>query len=728
MNAPGPAAHPTNAPMIVKKRRWKKPLLAAAALPCAGIALFFGIFYAAVYCCPYPARDAACPPAARMVLDNHGRALAMFVASDGQWRFPLKYREVSPYLLKAVVAVEDARFYSNHGVDWLSVARAAFDDILARHIVRGASTLTMQVQRLRRPRRRSWSNKFWQAVRAEQIERVSTKRSILLEYVNRAPFGGNIVGAAAASRFYFHCPCADLTLGQAALLAGLPQNPNGYRPQMHPHRARRRRLHVLRRMAALGMITNRQLLEAAAEPIPRFLTPLPQDTSGALADGALPTLVRLAYGQVDARVRTTINKQIQRLACGVLAGHMRRLRRAGVKAGCVVVVQNNNAECRAAVSIGPRGSQIDLTRVTRSTGSTLKPFIYAQAFATDGLGPHSVLHDAPAAWPGYIPADYDRQFLGRITAAHALAQSRNIPALLVLRRVGIQRAVQTIAASGVTAASRWPFAYGLPLAIGGAVASPLELAHAYSILARGGRYDQLHFHKKLVGGNGIVAAAQDWRVLPRRACWQVLRALSDPRRTAAICPEAARLRVAWKTGTSSNHCDAWCAAVTRRFTAVVWLGNLSGKGSPALVGESAAAPVALRILADLHGGRSPWLGRGADGPGATAASPVLAGAAARTGAASFPTQPAKLPAPLTLVLPAPNEHFVENPGAGVKRQRIVFRAVGGRPGGRRWWFVDGSLIKQGGNRVLWKPTNGAHTVRVVDSASHGSAVHFIVRY
>ncbi len=664
-------------------------------------------------------------PADTLVLDVSGRPLAAFAARDEQWREPLKIEQVSPHLLKAIVAVEDARFYQHGGVDWRSVTGAAWEDVRGLSVRRGASTLTMQVQRLRDPRPRTFWNKFDQAIRAEQLEQRQSKRAILLEYVNGAPFGGNLAGAGAASRRYFGKPCAALSLGEAALLAGIPQAPARLRADRFPQRAMTRRNHVLDRMLALGAITSRQHDEAAAEPVNALWRPLPQDRPSrgdAPADGGLPTLTLLAThtARDGGTLRTTLDANVQRTACRIASDAMEPLHGDGVTAAAVVVLDTAHSRCEALVSLtssvtGRGADAIDLTRSARSTGSVLKPFIYAAAFDAGICTPATLLDDSPTAWPGYLPADYDRRFRGPLPAAEALAESRNVPAMVLLSRVGVEPTVGLLETAGLQKLGRTPDRYGLSLAIGGAEATPLEIATAYAALARGGRCAEAIIFLPPAG----TSAAQERPVhfLPPSACWQVLGALSDPERTSRVCREAAPTRAAWKTGTSSGHRDAWCAAVTPRHTVVVWVGNPAGEGSPALVGAEAAAPIALRLIAALEpDGNLPWTRVAPPQPIAEAPTAVHALSAAAPG--------------VTLVSPTSGQSFILDPTLPSARQRVLLHGVAGSDSVRKsdarslWWFVDGQPLvatPNDGDRTWWQPTPGSHEIRVVDSAGHSAS-------
>ena len=467
----------------------KRMLVLAVALPLVA----FGVFEAAVRLLPYPSGLEAPPPRSTLIVDATGRPLAALAAADGRWHLPLSASQVSPHLLAALVAVEDARFYEHAGVDWLGVGAAARDNLLARGVRRGASTLTMQLQRLRDPKPRGLWAKLEQALRARQIERSTSKDAILLEYVNRAPFGGALVGAGAASWRYFGKPCAELSLGEAALLAGLPQNPNALRPDRHPEASLKRRSHVLDRMLAAGAISPAQRAEADAEPLTARWRDLPQARPGGMpiADGAMAALLSIQSRNQGGAVISTLDAPVQQSAARMAEDQLRTLAPSGVSAAGVVVLDVDTARCLASVSLEwvdgrAIASKLNLANRARSTGSVLKPFIYAAAFDAGVVGPQTILLDAPSAWPGYEPGNYDHAFAGELSAGEALARSRNIPALTLLQKVGVSRALGVLESIGVATPARSARFVGLSLAVGGAEATPMEIAAAMATLARGG--------------------------------------------------------------------------------------------------------------------------------------------------------------------------------------------------------------------------------------------------
>jgi penicillin-binding protein 1C len=711
-----------------------------AVMLCCALAagLLLAAFEVAVRLVPAPLQSAM-PPTATLLLDRAGRPVAAFAASDGRWHLPLADADISPHLLSALVAVEDARFYDHGGVDWVGVAAAARDNATSARR-RGASTLTMQLYRLREQQSgraidRGWLGKVRQALHARQIDRSAGKRELLIEYVNRAPFGGALVGAGAASWRYFGKPCKDLSLGEAALLAGLPQNPNAYRPDRHPEGALRRRSHVLRRMEAVGVISAAQRAEADAEPLTASWRPLPQEravASGVSADGAAAALLAISARTRGGIYTTTLDSRLQATTCRIAAEQLASLGPSGVSAATVVVLDTTSADVLASVSlertVGGRlsASAMDLATRPRSTGSVLKPFIYAAAFDAGIAGPRTLLSDEPTAWAGYMPANFDRTFAGNLPAAEALARSRNIPAMTLLERVGIARTVGVMESLGIATPARSSRPPGLSLAIGGVEATPMEIAQAYAALARDGiaRPARLRWPPDVQSAAPV--GARPVAALRASACRQTLAALVDEARTRAISPEAAAARVAWKTGTSSGHRDAWCAAVTPSVTVVAWFGSTDGRGASVLVGVDAAAPTALRVaaLADPSPAQWPTADLG-DGAVAAGRLPNRDPATSVGGARTSPR--------LAIQSPAHQQTILLDPDLPLRQQRVALRAAlrssrlaSAQPtnSGLLHWFADGTALgtAAAGETVWWTPTPGEHRIRVADGDGRSDTV------
>ncbi len=680
-------------------KRWLRRILAAVLLtPLVAVLAF----RAAVAWWPDPPDRTGRPQAgATILLDRDGHELAVIAGVDGQFHLPLAAEDAGPWLAHAVIAVEDSRFHEHGGVDWKAVSAAVWEDVSSLSIRRGASTIAMQVVRLRDPRPRSLPAKFMQAVRATQLMQRGDRDAVTLEYLNRAPFGGNLVGAASASWRYFGKPCSRLTLAETATLAGLPQSPNRLRPDRFPQAATARRDHVLDRMRACGMITADQHDQAIAEPLIAQWRQLPQQLAGAPAATAMPTLAHLTTGRPGGMLQTTIDPNLQKAVADLAKLHLADLpTSSGDLAAAVIVLDTATGDCLAAVNTGPAAGELDLTHRRRSTGSTLKPFIYALAFEEGVCGPETLLNDGQISFAGYTPRNFDRVFRGQMPAREALAQSRNIPAMDLLSRVGVGRTSRLLGDLGLRQAND-PDRYGLTLAVGGAEASPIEIAGAFATLGRGGRY----VPPRLT--TDALAAPQ--RLLSAKACGQVMQALADSTRTGRLSPAAAKLGVAWKTGTSSDQRDAWCAALTPARTVVVWMGKPASNGDAALVGIEAAAPLALAVAVAADGTGTPT----------------------REGQLAMPSAEDELPPArshrFAIVAPQSRQEIVIDPAMPAENQQVVLQ-VDQPTADDVYWFVDAEPLLTGSQgRQWWSPTPGAHTIRAVTASGEASSVRVVVK-
>jgi len=558
---------------------------------------------------PFPQRlleRLADPAAAPRVLDRDGGLLAASVGPDDAWSFPVPLDEVSPRLVQATLAAEDRRFYRHCGVDALAVARAAWSNLCHRRVVSGASTITMQVIRLLEPRRRSLRAKLAEAFRALQLEELRSKDEILTGYLNLAPYGGNLRGVEAASLAWFRKRARDLTLAEAALLAGLPQAPSRLRPDRFPERAAARRGHVLHRLVACGHISQEELRTAdCALRIGERTSP--NWPAGRVGAPHAAQLVRQMFPD-KSLLRTTIDSRIQHLATSALREGVNGLRSAGATNGAVVVIENKTGAVRALVGscdffAEEDDGQVNGATAPRSPGSALKPFTYALAFERGICSLDTILADVPASYTGYEPENYDRAYRGAVPAREALAASLNVPAVKLLREVGHHSLHAFLKELGITTLRRDADYYGLALTLGSVEVTLLELTNAYATLGRLG----LHRPARLLETEPV---AEGRRVLSEGAAYLVAEALSGARRQGAPPLRQAcgpSLRMAWKTGTSHGHRDAWTVAYTPRHTVGVWVGNFSGRAARCLLGLEAAAPTAARILDQVEAdNRGDW--------------------------------------------------------------------------------------------------------------------------
>lgn len=526
------------------------------------------------------------------LLDRDGRLLYAVLASDEQWRFPRPLEAMSPYLVQATLAAEDQRFYAHPGVDPVAVARAALQNVSGGEVVSGASTLTMQVVKQTDGPVAGLPGKFRQAVQALRLERAADKDAVLEAYLNCAPYGMNLVGCEAASRRYFGKPASELTLPEAALLAGLPKAPSALMPIEHPERARARRDYVLARMLADGHIGAAAYNRAVAAPLGVRWHAFPK---------AAPHVAQ-RLGAAGTTVQTTLDAAVQQRAARLLREAVRGFN-GTVTNGAVLVADVPSGEVLAHVGSfdffdTPGGGQVDAVRAARSPGSALKPFIYALAIERGRVYPSEVFLDGSIDYGRYSPGNFDGEYRGLVSATEALRDSLNVPAVALLERVGVDATIAWLESAGLSTLARPARDYGLGFALGDGEVRLDELAAAYRAVAAMGTWRPLLYR---MGTD----SADETRLLRPDTCAALYAMLEQPfpheYDTAAAPSPAIRPRVCWKTGTSSGRRDAWAIVFNARYLVAVWMGNNSGAPAHALVGAHAALPLAARVFRSLPG-------------------------------------------------------------------------------------------------------------------------------
>lgn len=535
------------------------------------------------------------PDAPRVVTDRRGSVIQVVRAGvvDQRW---VSLGAVSPNLVSALLAAEDQRFYSHRGVDLRASARAALDTALPWRRRTGASTLTQQVIKLTHGRPHGLWSKPLEVLRALALERVASKDEILVQYLNRVPFGHNVVGVARACEVYLGKGPGAVTVAEAALLAGLPQSPARLDPAVHLRRAVARRDRILRRMRSAGYIDEGALRAALAEA-PRWSAQVHPRGAERFVEALLRAYPPPAAGRTW---RGSLDGGLQRGAAALMAGAVARWRERGATNGAAVVLSNRTGEVLAyvgAADLAGPGGALDLLRAARQPGSTLKPFVYTLLFERGGT-PSTVMADVRVPMRGARgetaeARDYDGLERGPVPAREALASSLNLAALDAATRVGAGAIIDRLRALGVSVPGE-ARRYGPGVVLGGLDVTPLALAQAYLALARQGSRVPLSWGVRdddAAGRQvmGSAAAAMTWDVLSD----EDTRARGFGRSLRELAPQAP---FALKTGTSSRWRDAWCAAADRRFTVLVWLGDPAGAPMAGVSGFEAAAPTAVRLL------------------------------------------------------------------------------------------------------------------------------------
>ena len=542
------------------------------------VLLFVGCYLCFVFCSfPEERLVEAGRGGSTEILDCNGGLIAWRVDAQDSWRVPVELEKVSPWVLKSIIAAEDQRFWAHCGVDPYALVRAVSQNIRHGRRISGASTITMQVMRLVQPAARNWSVKFREAFQAVQTEISCAKERILELYLNLAPYGGNIVGIEAASRHYFGKAASELSLGEAALLSGIPQSPARFNPRRHLVAALKRRDYVLLRMVETGMASKKEVAAARKEKI-QIRNIGVNNQNPRFADYILQ-LQRNRGGIV----RTTIDPAVQTAAEAVTDRKYPELAATGITGLAVVVLDVRDSKLVALIGNADPGNPvsgfINGATAKRQPGSLLKPFLFCSAYEQGLLTPASVVYDVPSAWEQYRPENIDHDYLGAISAEKALQLSRNIPAVKLLEEIGVQCFADKLSQLDLQTAGSVE-KYSLSLALGTAEMSLLNLVNAYAVLARGGRFLQLKVFAGLDAGAG-----NGKQVFTPQAAWLTLRSL---------CGNSEHTLV-WKTGTSWNYRDAWAICVSPRYAVGVWCGNFSGNGNNRLLGARVALPIALEV-------------------------------------------------------------------------------------------------------------------------------------
>jgi penicillin-binding protein 1C len=557
-----------------------------------------------------------------------GTLLGARIAQDGQWRFPPR-RDVPAKFKAALLAFEDKRFERHIGVDPLAIARAVRLNARAGHVVSGGSTLTMQLARLSRggrqgPDERTLRAKLIEAALALRIETAYDKQRILALYAGHAPFGGNVVGLEAAAWRYFGRDPESLSWAEAATLAVLPNNPALVTLRQRREKLEAKRNLVLRKLHAHGELTDLDLALALSEP----LTAAPRD----LPDFA-PHLLETLRVQKPAQHRfvTTLEPRLQLEATQLLQEHSANLSRQQVHNAAAIVIDNVTFEvlayvgnskgdipnssnfCRdcatEAAEIGnvpfKRGYAVDIIRRPRSTGSILKPLLYAAMLEDGALTPRMLLPDVPTHYEGFTPENFDRQYRGAVRADEALAHSLNLPAVHMLKTYGVARFADVLRTAGMTTLTRPADDYGLTLILGGAEGNLWDISQMYAGLmniARAREADPIPRFRDL----RLLADQPEHFHAPTPitpgAAWLTLDALLEvprPGDEGNWKKFASSRAIAWKTGTSWGLRDGWAVGNTRRYTVAVWVGNATGEGRPGLTGSTMAAPLMFALFNGL---------------------------------------------------------------------------------------------------------------------------------
>ncbi len=588
-----------------------------------------------------------------VLLDLNDQLLGARLAADGQWRFPGDELVVPKTFEKAIIEFEDKRFYNHGGIDFIALMRAVKDNVMKRDVVSGGSTLTMQTMRMARGKKaRSIWQKGIEMMWAWRAEIRYSKREIMQIYASHAPFGGNVVGLGAASWRYFHKTPDQLSWGEAATLAVLPNAPGLIHPGRNRDALLKKRNILIQDLVAKGIIDETEASLAMLEPLPNDPHPLPDHAPHLLSK----------YSKSGTILHSTIDLELQQRLTELLQRHADILSLNGVNNAALMVMETESGAVRAYIGNAydtqkDHQNDVDIITSERSSGSILKPFLYCAALEEGLITPKGILEDIPTYIRGYQPLNYTEEYSGMVPADQSLAMSLNVPAVRLLQQYGILPFKEKLVKGGITTLHYTPEHYGLPLVLGGAEVTLWDVCGAYASMGRvldhaipyDYKYDRQDIHSPVIlrdlggiaerrnGDKSLRLTHSDRRSLrltlsdqhdtyqssrysdrnysdqapvwTAAGIWQTFEAMSTLRR-----PDQegqwetfhSSRRIAWKTGTSFGYRDAWAVGLTPSYTIGVWVGNADGEGRPGVIGLHAAAPILFDVLRMLDDDGSWW--------------------------------------------------------------------------------------------------------------------------
>lgn len=533
----------------------------------------------------------------KIVLDKNDRYLRVYLDKQEQWH--LAYQgQIPEKLKKAILTFEDKYFYKHPGINPVSIIRAFISNIKAGRVVSGGSTITMQVARLHLRGKRTLYNKLKEALISLKLELLYSKDQILLSYLNNAPYGSNIVGIKSAAYKYYGKDLQELTWAEAALFAVLPNNPGYLFPGSNIGELKIKRDQLLKKLMEEGFLIPSQYQNSLREEIPSSSFSFPI---------IAPHLSDKLNKQASNTYHTTIDKDLQIKLENIAKRKGNYLNGIGIKNLAILVSSTKTQEVRAYIgsqdyfSMATNGF-IDGVLALRSSGSILKPFIYAFALEKGLVTPNSLIEDVNKNYGILLPKNFDKKYRGVVTLSEALQKSLNIPAYEITQRLGLYNTISVLKSVGMKSLTRPPSSYGLSICVGGAETNLWQLSQMYQALANQGQYTSLKVLKDQVGTSekSLLSPASSYQVL------DIMRGVKHPDKYKGTFQD-----LAWKTGTSNGFRDAWAVGLDEDWTIAVWAGNFTGEGNHRLSGRIIAGDILFTVRSALQPSQSdffakPW--------------------------------------------------------------------------------------------------------------------------
>ena len=553
-------------------------------------------------------------PVSTILLAEDESLLGARMAGDEQWRFPM-LDQVPEKFEKCIIQFEDRYFYLHPGINPVSLYKALRRNLSSGRVVNGGSTISMQVIRLSRKNKpRTYIEKVREIILATRLELRYSKAEILCLYASYAPFGGNIIGLDAAAWRYYGRQADQLSWGESATLAVLPNSPALIFPGRNADKLLAKRNRLLSSLQRKGILSESECRLASLEPLPEKAFSIPH-----LADHLLNRAMKEFPEQ--KRLHTSLNSSLQQQMTDLAAQHYRMLRANEIQNLAVLVVEVPTGKVVgylgnvSGFDENADGKDVDIITSARSTGSILKPLLYAAMLNAGKLLPNTLVKDVPVFFGSFHPQNYNRDFDGAVQARRVVARSLNVPSVIMLKEFSVARFYDLLKKLGIKSLNKPPSHYGLSLILGGAEASLWDLAGIYTGLSRvmmnysanSSRYNHADYYPPYylneTGERNKNHQLQRSFPLSASSVYFMLQAMNEvnrPDQEGFWQEFTSSKRIAWKTGTSFGNRDAWAIGITPAYLVGVWAGNANGEGRPSITGLGAAAPLMFDVFRLLH--------------------------------------------------------------------------------------------------------------------------------
>ena len=545
-------------------------------------------------------------PKSTVIESVEGVLMGAKIAKDGQWRFP-ENEEIPVKFKTCILEFEDAHFYKHFGFNPISIFKALYANLIAGKVKRGGSTITQQVIRLsRKGKRRSYFEKTKEIILATRLELRASKESILNLYASNAPFGGNVVGLEAAAWRYYGRPSKNLSWGESATLAVLPNAPSLIYPGKNQHRLLKKRNRLLKKLVTLHKIDSLTYSLAIQEKLPQKPHALPKE-----APHFLETIAKTHVGE---KSKTSIQIGLQTRVNAIVANHYNELKQNHIYNMSVLVLDVKTRKVLAYVGNTPTDKahqkDVNIIHKPRSTGSILKPFLYAAMLDAGEILPNTLVSDVPTEIASYSPKNFNLEYDGAVPASRALSRSLNVPAVKMLQQFGLNRFHYYLKKMKLRDIKYSSHHYGLSLILGGAESNLWDLCKTYAAFSGTlNHYDDnygKYYSNEFVTPSFMANEKVDFGTLSLEktmfdagSIYLTYKALKEVNRPSGEENWEffdSSKEIAWKTGTSFGFRDAWAIGSTKEYVVGVWIGNADGEGRPGLVGAATAGPVLFDVF------------------------------------------------------------------------------------------------------------------------------------